>query len=159
MQILRYPLSLFLIAISVIACRQQVSNSELFKSAPVTPVNSSTSGVEGPAVDKAGNVYYVNYEHEGTIGQLTPDGKSNVFIELPEGSVGNGIRFDSQGNMLIADYTKHNILKVDMESRKLTIFAHEPAMSQPNDIAVDRNDSYFWQVIRTGTEEQEGSGE
>ena len=41
---------------------------ELFKSSVIMPVNSSTEGVEGPAVDKAGTLYWVNYEHQGTIG-------------------------------------------------------------------------------------------
>ena len=117
--------------------------NELFKASVITPVKSSTTGIEGPAVDKSGTVYYVNFERQGTIGQISPDGKLSVFIDLPEGSIGNGIRFDSKGNMLIADYTKHNILKVDMKSKKVTVFAHNPAMSQPNDIAIDSKDRLY----------------
>jgi gluconolactonase len=109
----------------------------LFSSAVLTPVNSFTSGVEGPAVDREGNVYAVNFHHNGTIGKITSDGKASIFVELPNGSIGNGIRFDKQGNMLIADYTNHNVLKVDMNTREISVFAHEPRMSQPNDIAID----------------------
>ena len=36
--------------------------------------------------------------------------------------------------MYVADYTGHNILKVDMKSKKISVFAHEPKMNQPNDI-------------------------
>jgi gluconolactonase len=122
---------------------QQASPAELFKSSVLTPVNSFTIGVEGPGVDKKGNLYAVNYNHEGTIGIISPKGKASVFLELPEGSVGNGIRFDSHGNMLIADYKMHNILKVDMSTKKVSVFAHEGKMSQPNDIAIDDQDRLY----------------
>jgi gluconolactonase len=109
----------------------------------LTPANSFTSGAEGPAVDKDGNVYAVNYQRQGTIGKIHPDGNGSIFIELPNGSIGNGIRFDSQGNMLIADYTNHNILKINMATKALTVFAHEPTMNQPNDIAIDSKDRLY----------------
>ena len=115
----------------------EIYAQELYKATILTVQNGFTSGIEGPAVDKNGVVYAVNFERKGTIGQVSPRGEESLFIELPEGSVGNGIRFDSKGNMLIADYTNHNILKVDMASKNLTVFAHEPRMSQPNDIAID----------------------
>jgi len=122
---------------------QKSTSHERFKSDVFTPANGFTSGVEGPAVDKSGTLYAVNFNHQGTIGQITPEGIASVFIELPEGSIGNGIRFDSHGNMLIADYTKHNVLKVEMSTKKVSVFAHEPRMSQPNDIAIDRKDRIY----------------
>lgn len=135
--------ALFFSPIIVSLNGQKKSTGELYKSSLVTPVNSFTSGVEGPAVDKAGNVYAVNYESQGTIGKITPDNKASLFIRLPEGSIGNGIRFDSRGDMLIADYTMHNILKVDMATGKISVFANEPKMSQPNDIAIDSKDRLY----------------
>jgi gluconolactonase len=135
--------SMIYAALSFAASAQNSSSSELFKSSVLTPVNSFTDGVEGPAVDKSGIVYAVNLARQGTIGQITPGGKTSIYIELPDGSIGNGIRFDSRGNMLIADYTNHNILKVDMNTKMLTIFAHEPRMNQPNDIAIDSKDRLY----------------
>jgi gluconolactonase len=128
---------------SFIACSPLKPTPELFKSSVIMAVNSSTEGVEGPAVDKSGTLYWVNYDHQGTIGMLPPSGKPAVFIELPDSSIGNGIRFDSNGNMLIADYTNHNILKVEMSSRTVTVFAHESGMSQPNDIAIDSRNRIY----------------
>jgi len=118
-------------------------SQELFVSTELTPSKSFTSGAEGPAVGLTGIVYAVNYAKQGTIGQVTVDGKSSLFLELPSGSVGNGIRFDSKGNMLIADYTKHNILKVNMLTKAVSVFAHNPKLSQPNDIAIDNKDRLF----------------
>ena len=118
-------------------------NEELFISQEFTPLNGFTSGIEGPACDAAGNLYAVNYERQHTIGKVTPDGASSVFIELPTGSIGNGIRFNSEGFMFIADYTNHNVLKVDMDTRNITVHAHEPTMNQPNDIAIGANDILY----------------
>ncbi len=132
-----------LVAVAINSGAQTADTTGLFKSSLFTPVKSFTTGVEGPAVDKDGNVYAVNFDHDGTIGKITPDGKASVFIELPKGSTGNGIRFDSHGNMLIADYTGHNIIKVDMVTKQQMVFAHEDGMSQPNDIAIDNKDRLY----------------
>ena len=118
-------------------------NEELFVSQEFTPVNGFTSGIEGPACDAAGNLYAVNYERQHTIGKVTPDGTASVFVELPTGSIGNGIRFNSEGFMFIADYTNHNVLKVDMDTRDIAVHAHEPTMNQPNDLAIGANDILY----------------
>ena len=118
-------------------------NEELFISQEFTPVNGFTSGIEGPACDADGNLYAVNYARQHTIGKVTPDGTESVFVELPTGSIGNGIRFDSKGFMFIADYTNHNVLKVDMATREISVYAHESTMNQPNDLAIGANDIIY----------------
>ena len=123
-------LLLFLVSFLVITCRQEGVTD-------LTEPGTFTSGVEGPAVDHEGNLYAVNYEKQGTIGKIFQDGFSELFVELPEGSTGNGIRFDSLGNMYVADYTGHNVLKVDMSTREVSVYANEPEMNQPNDLAID----------------------
>lgn len=147
----------------VTARAQPASPPPLFTSSLFTSPGSFTNDVEGPSVDKHGMVYAVNFSKKGTIGQVTAAGKAAVFITLPEGSVANGTRFDSEGNMIIADYTKHNIFKVEMRSKALRIVAHEPRMTQPNDIAIDSKDRIyasdpdfksntgrFWRIDRGG---------
>ena len=118
-------------------------NEELFISREFTPVNGFTSGVEGPACDTDGNLYAVNFARQHTIGKVTPAGEASVFVELPNGSVGNGIRFNSEGDIFIADYTNHNVLKVDMGTRHISVHAHEPRMNQPNDLAIGANDILY----------------
>ena len=140
------------------------SSEELYRAEPVTPPGSFTAGIEGPACDRAGNVYAVNFREQGTIGRVTPEGEGEVFLQLPEGSVGNGIRFDKQGNMFVADYPKHNVLKVDARTGAVSVFAHEAAMHQPNDLAIDatgnlyasdpdwsRSTGQVWRISRQGT--------
>jgi len=132
-----------MVSVSCKGTRHLSDSAALFKSTILTPVKSFTSGVEGPGVDKDGTLYAVNYARQGTIGMITPAGQPTIFIELPNGSIGNGIRFNSKGEMLIADYTNHNILKVNMATKQLTIFAHDSSMSQPNDIAIDGKDRLY----------------
>jgi gluconolactonase len=129
-------------------------NSDLYRNRDFTPINSFTAGAEGPGVDGAGNLYAVNYARQHTIGKVTPGGETSLFLELPNGSCGNGIRFTRTGDMVIADYTNHNILRVRMvevagaaslaeRNGAIQIFAHEPTMNQPNDIAITAEDILF----------------
>ena len=118
-------------------------NEEIFVAQEFTPVNGFTSGIEGPACDADGNLYAVNYARQHTIGKVTPDGTQSIFVELSDGSIGNGIRFNSSGFMFIADYTNHNVLKVDMDTQEISVYAHEPTMNQPNDLAIGANDILY----------------
>jgi sugar lactone lactonase YvrE len=117
--------------------------NEPYISRRLTPPGGFTAGIEGPACDAHGSLYAVNYAREGTIGRVSPDGVCDLFVELPPGSIGNGIRFTSAGMMLLADYTGHNLLAVDMQTRAVSVFAHEPRMNQPNDLAISAGDRIF----------------
>lgn len=119
------------------------SNETLWTPRALTRINEFTPGIEGPACDSNGNIYAVNYKEQGTIGRIRPDGVGEVFVKLPEGSIGNGIRFGSLHQFFVADYTKHNILSVDLKTKKTTIFAHEAKMNQPNDIAIAPNGTLY----------------
>src|SRR6267143_2065544 len=112
------------------------SDEALFKATPLTAEGLFTKGIEGPACDREGNIYAVNFAREQTIGKVTPDGKGEVFVELPGKSTGNGIVFDPAGTMFVADYVGHNILRVDPKSRAVSVLAHDDRMNQPNDLAL-----------------------
>src|SRR5262249_56975244 len=99
------------------------AKEELFKAKPFTVVGSFTEGIEGPNCDAGGNVYAVNFAKQGTIGKVTPDGKGEVWVELLNKSVGNGIVFDRKGIMYVADYVNHNVLMIDPKTKKITVFA------------------------------------
>jgi sugar lactone lactonase YvrE len=110
-----------------------------FQSEDFTPEFSFTQGIEGPAVNSNGTLFAVNFKEEGTIGRVDSEGKGEVFLSLPKGSIGNGIRFDEAGTMFIADYAGHKVYKVLKNSRDLHVWAENQEMSQPNDLAVGNN--------------------
>ena len=154
---------LMLLATADIAGAQPAKKEALFQSAVLTDPGSFTSGVEGPSVDKQGNVYAVNYGKQGTIGVVTPSGKASVFITLPEGSIANGSRINTKGEMFLADYTGHNVYRVNIKTKEIFVLAHAPQMTQPNDLAIDSkgrvyasdpnfkaNKGRFWRVDAGG---------
>jgi len=102
-----------------------------------------TTGIEGPASGPDGALYVVNFGKDGTIGRVDADGKATLFLTLPEGSIGNGIRFGADGTMYIADYARHNILRVAPGGTSASVFAHLPDAHQPNDIALAPDGSLY----------------
>ncbi|MEM9548609.1 MAG: SMP-30/gluconolactonase/LRE family protein [Bacteroidota bacterium] len=108
-----------------------------------TNPSSFTDGIEGPDTDQEGNVYAVNFTKQGTIGKVTPAGNAAIFVELPNGSIGNGIRFGSSKEMFVADYINHNILKIDMNNKEIEVYAHETKANQPNDLTIARNGTIY----------------
>lgn len=135
----------------------------LFVATPLTNTGAFTPGIEGPACDAAGNIYFVNGPWEQTIEKVTPQGHSEVLVTLPGISIGNGIRFSRDGTMYVADYTGHNILCIDTRTRAVKLFAHEERMNQPNDLAIapdgtlyasdpnwDNGDGQLWSIDRQG---------
>ena len=121
----------------------ETSDSTLYQSTTFTEPGAFTSGIEGPAVDQEGQSYAVNYDTAGTIGIIDSLGNASLFVTLPEGSIGNGIRFDAVGTMYIADYTQHNVLRVDRKTRQVSVHAHEDRMNQPNDLAITKSGILF----------------
>jgi gluconolactonase len=109
---------------------------KLYVATPLTAVNSFTAGIEGPNCDAKGNIYAVNFARQQTIGKVAPGGKAEVFVTLPGKSTGNGIVFDQKGMMYVADYVGHNVLKIDPGTKKVSVFAHDDGMNQPNDLAI-----------------------
>lgn len=98
-----------------------------------------TEGIEGPAVGKTGSLYVVNFKKQGTIGVLHPGSKkTELLLELPKESVGNGIRFLNDSVFLVADYVQHQLLKVKIPNLEITTYASDSSMNQPNDIAVSK---------------------
>ena len=104
-----------------------------------------TTAMEGAAHDENGNIYAVGLDcpYRGNVAKVSA-GMASLYLRLPEGSVGNGIVFDRQGDMYIADYTAHNILRKRKNSDTVEVYAHNDAMCQPNDIAINpKNDVIY----------------
>jgi sugar lactone lactonase YvrE len=157
--------TLFLLALAVpsIVASSAIAAEVKFQSRQVTPAGEYTFGIEGPAVDQGGNLYVVNFGKPGTIGKLAAGAsQSELFAVLPEGSIGNAIRFDREGRMFVADYRKHNIFLVSPDGKDVETYFHSDDFNQPNDmtIATDgtiytsdphwkRHDGQVWRVRKS----------
>jgi sugar lactone lactonase YvrE len=133
-----------------------------FRSQPITPAGEYTFGIEGPAVDRNGDLYVTNFRKQGTIGKLAPGAsQSELFAMLPEGSVSSAIRFDRDGRMFVADYKKHNIFLLSADGTRIENYFHSDAFNQPNDMAIaadgtiyasdpdwKRHDGQIWRIAR-----------
>jgi gluconolactonase len=102
-----------------------------------------TKNCEGPSVDAQGNVYAVNYAMDGTIAEIPRRNKASIFLTLPKGSTGNGIRFGNATTFYVADFTGHNVLKVDLTTKQVSVHCNEPSMNQPNDLAITKAGHIF----------------
>ena len=141
-----------------------IAEPALYESRQVTPSGEYTFGIEGPAVDAGGTLYVVNFQKQGTIGMLPAGASASLlFVELPEGSVGNGIRFDRDGRMYVADYKNHNVLLIERGQKEARIYFHSDMFNQPNDLTVaadgtlyasdpnwKRRDGQIWRITRGG---------
>lgn len=141
---MKYPVALrrLIIGLLVSVSLHSFSQDSLYISKDFTKPNLFSSNIEGPAFDKKGNLFVVNFEKDGTIGRVKPNGQAELFLTLPEGSTANSIQFDKKGAMFLADYTGHQVLRVDMKTKTVTVYAHA-LFNQPNDLFINKKGQLF----------------
>jgi gluconolactonase len=131
------------LSLAFLCLARPASADDLYVATPLTKPGEFTEGIEGPACDAKGNIYAVNFTRQGTIGIVTPEGEGKIFATLPHPSVGNGIRFGKSGDMFIADYVGHNVLKIAAGGVLVEVLAHNSSMNQPNDLAIDSKGTLY----------------
>lgn len=107
-----------------------------------TAENIFSQNIEGPCFDAAGNLFVVNFQRDGTVGRVDENGNAALFVTLPYKSIANAIVFNSKGEMLLADWIGHNVLKVNMKTKGVSVLAHQ-GFNQPNDLVINRRDQVF----------------
>jgi sugar lactone lactonase YvrE len=137
MKRLLFFFSSLLVPLSILA------QTDPFIATDLTAENIFTENIEGPNVDKAGNLFVVNYQKDGTIGRVASDGSVSLYVTLPYESVANAIMWDADGNMLLADWKGHNILKVNTKNRRVSVVVHHRGFNQPNDITLNKTGQIF----------------
>jgi signal peptidase len=139
-----------LVAACLIACINllagpgNAAEEPLFTSKRITPQGEYTAGIEGPAVDASGDLYVVNFRESGNIGRVAAGAvQSALFTQLPAGSIGNGIRFDRDGRMFIADFKKHTIWVIASGETTPRVYFHSDRFNQPNDLAITADGTLY----------------
>ena len=119
------------------------SSAQYYQAKDLTAENLFTGNIEGPNVDKKGNLYVVNFQKDGTIGIVNKKGKVKLFVTLSEGSIANSIMFDANENLLLADFKGHNVLKVDKKTKAISVYCHNDQFNQPNDLCINKKGQLF----------------
>ncbi|MEK6782080.1 MAG: SMP-30/gluconolactonase/LRE family protein [Bacteroidota bacterium] len=119
------------------------SYGQYYQAKDLTSENLFTENIEGSNVDKKGNLFVVNFQKDGTIGLVNRKGKVTLFVTLPEGSIANAIMFDADDNLLLADWTGHNVLKVNKKTKAISTYCHNDHFNQPNDLCINKKGQLF----------------
>jgi gluconolactonase len=98
------------------------------------------SAAEGPAFDKEGNLYFVDWL-KSSIVKLTPDGEKSEYFNT--GGIPAGLAFHPDGSLYVADEGEniHGVLKISPDG-KAEILANEfegQPLNGANDLVFDRN--------------------
>lgn len=118
-------------------------SAQLHVARDLTSENLFSENIEGPNVDKEGNLFVVNAERDGTIGLVKPNGEVLLWLVLPKSSLANSIMFNENGNLLLADWKGHNILFVDKKTKAVAVYAHSDQFNQPNDLCINKKGQLF----------------
>jgi sugar lactone lactonase YvrE len=123
---------------------------------------------EGPALDRAGNLYVVNYRRNGTIGRIAPDGTARVFCDLGKLSPvpgkkpqANGLKVDGLGRLVAADAGAGRLLRVAGDGKSIEVLADSfegKPFDALNDVALDpAGNVYFSDPGASSAERPTGS--
>src|SRR6516162_688187 len=116
---------------------------------------------EGVAVAPDGMVYfsYITFSHvskdkrgimeAGHIGKFDPKTKKTTIFRSPSG-MSNGIKFDAEGNMIVAegaDFGGRRVTRTDMKTGKSYILAAQfggRPLNSPNDLTIDEKGRIYF---------------
>ncbi len=109
------------------------------------PVVANIVFPEGPGFDDRGNLYFVNYLVDGSIGRLTPDGTVSLWVHT--GGSAGGIKYDGRGHIVVTDNGGRRILRFDTRTRAKEVLADNflgRPFKGPNDLCLDRDGNVYF---------------
>lgn len=104
---------------------------------PMTVLISGYDSPEGPAFDRDGNLYFVNWESSSIV-KLTPDGVASEFFNT--GGIPAGLAFHRDGSLYVADEGKdiHGVLRIAAGAATVVVNAYQGTpLNGANDLVFD----------------------
>ncbi len=123
-----------------------------FSQMPLTPIaidttptliSSQFSFTEGPAADKAGNIYFTD-QPNNKIWKYDTNGQLSVFLDSAGRS--NGMYFDTKGNLITCADENDQLWSITPEG-KVTVLLKDfkgHRFNGPNDVWVDEKDGIYF---------------
>jgi gluconolactonase len=98
---------------------------------------------EGPAVDKAGNVFFTD-QPNNKIWKYDVDGKLSVFLDKTGRS--NGMYFDQNGNLVTCADEKNELWSIDKNAKHKVLLSNYKGhtFNGPNDLWIDAKGNIFF---------------
>lgn len=114
----------------------QESNRIIAPGANVEKLAENFSFTEGPAVDKAGNVYFTDQPNNRIWKWSAADEQLSVFLE--ETGRANGTYFDQSGHLLTCSDMDNELWQIDMQGNHVVLVAdfEGKKLNGPNDLWV-----------------------
>src|SRR4051812_44416294 len=104
---------------------------------PMAVLISGYDTPEGPAFDRDGNLYFVNWESSSIV-RLTPDGVTSEFFNT--GGIPAGLAFHRDGSLYVADEGEdiHGVLRIAGGEATVVVNAyHGKPLNGANDLVFD----------------------
>ena len=130
-------------AVSFIANEKIIQDTIVAPGAIPQLISSQFSFTEGPAVDKAGNVFFTD-QPNNKIWKYGTDGTLAVFLEKAGRS--NGLYFDRKGNLLACADEKSELWRIS-PTKKISVLVKDIAgkrLNGPNDLWVHPNGTIYF---------------
>ncbi len=119
------------------------------------PVVADIDFAEGPIFDAQGNLYFVDYVHNGTIGVRTPEGTVRILCET--GGRANGLKVDAEGYLIAADYPGKRVLRIKPDGSEVRVLA-DSCGGQPflglNDVCLDQAGNIYATQCEASSKDQ-----
>ena len=113
--------------------------------------------LEGPAVDRVGNVYFTNTEAQQILRWEAGARKLTVFRERTNAA--NGLRFDRQGR-LVACEGGGRVVRIDTRTGEITVLAESfegKPLGAPNDVEIDQRGRIYFSSRLPNTDPKTGN--
>ncbi len=133
---------LLLLVISVKATAQDTDTSLSLLAEPIL-ISDQFSFTEGPAADKAGNIYFTD-QPNNKIWKFGTNGKLSLFAE--NAGRANGMYFDAAGNLITCSDEKNQLLSINPEG-KITVLVNDfkgHQLNGPNDCWIDKKGGVYF---------------
>ncbi len=126
-----------LLLIIIVAGATRVEAQLIMPGAKLVLIDSSFSFTEGPATDKAGNIFFTDQPNDN-IWKYDTEGKLSLFMHGARRS--NGMYFDAKGNLISCADEQDELISIST-NKKITVLINNykgHILNGPNDVWVNR---------------------